>query len=593
MLLVKPKNDEAQAPAGGAAQGADRLPLVVEGWDASVSTVVHAAVGTTAMEAGLTTIECGFIRGFAGLQMIGHASEVCRDGKERARVALEALGLHIPPRRLVLSLTPADVKMDGNQFDLPIAVSLALLLAQKTPVAAPERWLFAAELGLDGSLRPVRGTISFTIAAMSAGLDGIVISPENLAEVTALTALAETVRVQVRTFASLSEVLAWIFGEADRSAGLVEFAPQGSTQSRVATAGVAPARASLDFDDMFLTDELELAAVVACSGLHSLFLRGSPGTGKSMLSSRLASILPPLERQEHIEALRIYSTCAERLPAALLAGRPPFRAPHHQASAAAALGTPEMPGELALAHGGLLFLDELPEFRRDLLESLREPLETGEVRVSRSRHKVVWKARVILVAACNNCPCGWAGSARKVCDCGPSRLAAYRARLSGPILDRIDIHINMPEPDDSSAALFLRLDGGGNAGRTARMAAQVIQARAVAAARNAAFGVLYNSQLDARHLVAASGLTAEAFSQLVNAVIPNTLSSRAALRCLRVARTLADLRGRPALAHDDVVQAWRWQSESAARARGEALPQKAPAAHGGRGFIDPLVKSKA
>lgn len=594
---------------GGATTQAAGGAGVAAAFEESVPTVVHAGLAD-AMETGLLTIECGFVRGFAGLQLIGNASEVCRDGKERARAALEALGIHIPAQRLVVSLTPADVKKDGNHFDLPVAVSLDLLITQRPARVVPARWLFAAELGLDGELRPVRGVVAFTIAAMAAGLEGLVIAAGNVGEVAALTALAEDVRVQVRSFRMLGEVLAWLHGESEASAGLVDLEQVASEAARrresgegdergtrsgvrrLKPAGVAPEsqgevvavgcggsderarrrRIGVDFDDMILTPDLELAAVAVCAGDHSLLLCGAPGTGKSMLSARLPSILPPLARDEHIDAMRIYSTCAERLPDALLQGRPPFRAPHHQASAAAILGTPELPGELSLAHGGILFLDELPEFRRDLLESLREPLETGEIRVSRSRKKVVWQARVVLVAACNNCPCGWAGSTRKECKCSQGRLFAYRARLSGPILERIDLHVNMPEPDDATASLFLRLESGDEVSRTEKMARAVVLARQRAAERNARFGVVANASLKAQHMIAASGLPSAAFAEMVNAVVPNTVSSRSALRCLRVARTLADVAGREAISEAELRQAWRWHSQNAARDRGEVMP---------------------
>jgi magnesium chelatase family protein len=292
-----------------------------------------------------------------------------------------------------------------------------------------------------------------------------------------------------------------------------------------------------------------------------------------MLAARLASILPPLPKPEHIEALQIYSSFMERLPPALLAARPPYRAPHHQASATAILGTPECPGELALAHGGVLFLDELPEFRRDLLEALREPLETGEVRVSRAKRKSIWKARTLLVAACNNCPCGWSGSATRLCPCSRGKLTSYGARLSGPLLDRIDLHVNMPERPGTSAELLMRLAGRSPAaGPTARMREQVRAARAFAAVRNRRFGVEVNRDLPAHLLVAASGLTPDRFADLVGSAVPASASSRAVSRCLRVARTIADLGGRDAVSEADLAQAWSWQAEGAAVARGEILP---------------------
>lgn len=525
------------------------------------TTVVSAI--TDGMETRLMRVECSLTRGFSGLQMIGNTSEVCRDGKERARAALERLKIHLPPQRLVLSLTPADLKKDGNQFDLPIAVSLALLIVAARPKLDPSRWMFAAELGLGGELRPVKGVVSFAVAAIVEGLDGMVVAPENLAEVVALQrlGLARARPLQVLGFSALRDVLAWMF-EGFEGDGPILSPAGGAAEA----APLAP-----DFDDMILQPEVERAVLVAASGMHSLLLRGSPGTGKSMLAARLPSILPDLDPLDHVEAMRIHSTSAEKLPDAILRGRPPYRAPHHQASAAAVLGSAEIPGELSLAHGGVLFLDEFTEFRRDLLESLREPLETGCVCISRSRRKAVWSARIVLVAACNNCPCGWFGSTRRVCTCGSARRAAYWNRLSGPILDRIDLQLNMPEPNDATAALFLRLARSPVRSRTERLAARVAQSRARAAARNACFGLRYNRDLAAHHLVAASGLAPDEFAGAVNAVFPRAASSRAVLRALRVARTLADLDESETIRSVDLEQAWAWQAEAAARQRGETL----------------------
>jgi magnesium chelatase family protein len=519
-------------------------------------TLVNTAI-CDGSEPRLMGVECSFTSGFSGVQLVGNVTEVCRGGKERARAALERLGLKLPATRLVVSFTPADIKTEGNHFDLAIAVSLSLLMMPKPPRVNAERWLFAAEVGLGGELRPVRGVVSFALAAVSAGLDGIVVAEDHLAELSRLSQLLSRGKtLRVLGYSALSDVLVWL-GSGDSGT------PSARPTDDSALAG-AP-----DFDDMILSPVLERAAMAAAAGMHSLLLRGSPGTGKSMLAARLPSILPPLAAKEHIEALKIYSAHAERVPLALVAGRAPFRAPHHQASAPAILGTPEGPGELSLAHGGVLFLDELPEFRRDLLEALREPLETGEVRVSRTRRKLAWTSRALLVAACNNCPCGWFGSPRKQCGCQTPRLLAYRQRLSGPILDRIDLHVNVPEPTAASPDIFLALARAAALGRTAVMRTQVEAARAAALVRNAAFGVTFNRDLAPRHLVAAAGLSPETFAAIVTRYAPKAATSRSIVRAVRVARTLADLDGVAAVREEDVVAAWAWQAEKAAQERGE------------------------
>jgi len=567
-------------------------------------TLVNSGIADVG-ETRLMQIECGFVRGFAGMQMIGNTSEVCRDGKERARAALESLAIHIPARRLVVSLTPADIKKDGSQFDLPIAVSLALLLTGQTPRINPSRWLFAAELGLCGELRPVRGIVSFFVAAMAAGLEGLVVASENLAELQVLTDLCRSglphgsPPPRAQGFPALGAVLQWIFEGQGTGIGMIhkfDFASSGRSgiassntssktsqrsgtpesplelrESRIATEPFTPFALGVNFDDMILQPALALTAMVAAAGMHSLLLRGCPGTGKSMLAARLTSILPNLSRSDHIEAMRIYSAAVQRLPSALLAGRPPYRAPHHLASATALLGSPESPGELALAHGGVLFLDELPEFRRDVLEALREPLESGEVNVARSRRKLTWRSRVILIAACNNCPCGWAGSPHRDCICASGRLLGYRQRLSGPLLERVDLHFNVPESVAPIAELFISLGADKEDSQTLRMARKVAAARVAAESRNEKYGVVLNRDLPAVHLVEATGLTPKSFIEIVNTYIPKSASRRVVMRCLRVARTLADLEGSTTLRGEDVAQAWRWQSASAAAERGDDL----------------------
>ncbi len=518
-----------------------------------------------AMETHILQIESSFTRGFAGLQLIGNTTEVCRDGKERARAALENLNIFIPARRLVVSMTPADFRKDGNQFDLPFAISLALLIKPETPVINPQRWLFASELGLSGELKPVRGVVSFAIEAVRKGLEGIIVSRANLQELATLRKLASSDfnKLRIHGFQALPDVLNWVFtGDLSNASDLDSYREDA----------VAPATEAslLTFDDMILSEEMASVALVLATGLHSLLLRGTPGSGKSMFAARLASIFPTMTKSEHLEILRIQSAFSAKISPQLLAGRPPFRSPHHQATPPAILGNQDSPGELSLAHGGILFLDELPEFRHDLLESLREPLETGEVRISRARRKMTWKAKTVLVAACNNCPCGWFGSTRMLCSCPMAKLLAYRQKLSGPILDRIDIHFAVREPSDDAAHLFLRLASGPNEkNKTLRLAEQVAEARAFSLHRNKKYGVEFNRDLASAHLVEASGLCDKQFRTLINRCFPKHQSNRANAKTIRVARTLADLAMSEAIREEDFVQACRWQAVNVARAVGE------------------------
>lgn len=510
----------------------------------------------------LVTIECSSTRGFPGLHLLGNTDAICREGRERARTVLENEGLQLPPRRLVLSLAPADIPKDGNHFDLAFALVLAVLIRGNPPGHDPRKWLFAAELGLDGGLRPVRRIIPFAIEAVRQGLRGIVISPGNLRELQALSRYGtrQLRRLQVVPFARFGEVLTWF----------TTGGPLPLPEAGPAT-GEGAAESLPNFDDMVLTTEQETLAMTCAAGRHNLLLRGSPGTGKSMFAARLPSLLLAMPGPRHMEALQIHSNGPGPLAPPLLRGVPPFRSPHHGASAAAVLGTPDEPGEISLAHGGILFLDELPEFRRDLLEALREPLETGEVRVARARRKVTWQADIILVAACNNCPCGWAGSPRRRCQCPTQKAQAYNQRLSGPVQERIDLHFNMPENSQSPDQIFAGLhrpDAG--QGTTERLRRSVADALEFAAPRHHSLGVSGNSELTPPMLEASSGLKREDFLTLIRDQFPAHLSGRAVTRGLRVARTLADLEKSPAIRKAHLIQSRNWQADLSARDRGEA-----------------------
>ena len=510
----------------------------------------------------LVCVESGFTRGFSGIHLIGNASEVCRDGKERAKTALEQLGIYLPAKKILINLTPADVKKDSNHYDLPIAISVFILLRDDHVWRHdPGTYMFAAELGLSGELRPVRSVISFAITALREGLKGIVVARPNLRELSALGELGviKDKNFKILGFESLQEVFDWIYLDTGDGASL-ESIDDDVTQE--------PLERPLTFNDMFLTDEQKRIAQCVAAGLHSLLLRGVPGTGKSMFAMRLPSILPRMPASEHLQALLMTSSMAPKIPATLLGGVPPFRSPHHQASSAAILGNTDKPGEISLAHGGILFLDEITEFRRDLIEALREPLQTGMVHVARANKKVNWHSRVTLVAACNCCPCGWHGSSRKACLCAPQRTQDYQNKLSGPILDRIDINYTMPESPDPLFDLMRQLaEIRHNVDTTGEMRVRVLAAREFGMQRNRKFQVKYNCDIKGTDIVAASGLDEKTLNMYVNEFIKKSLTARSLVRCLCVARTLADLDESPVMRAEDIGQAFIWSREGHAAGR--------------------------
>ena len=509
-----------------------------------------------AMEARLLKVESTSTQGYAGLQLIGNASKICNDGKERAKASLENLDYYIPAKRIVISIAPADIKKNGNQFDLPIAMSLLHLLNEEKTRLAHENWLFASELSLNGELRPVKGVIPFVLAAAHAKLNGIVVAPENLKDIAALKELSQSYLSNLKICGAhnLSEIIPWLMQtQTSLPLHLKDFIKNSSSLPK-------PAFPTPNYNDMALNPEMERAAITVAAGKHNILLRGVPGSGKSMWAQRLHSIMSPLPPQEHLEVLKVYSVYTHLIPPTVLQGLPPSRSPHHQASSASLMGSLDQPGDISLAHRGILFLDEITEFRRDFIESMREPLEAGEVHISRSKAKVSWHSRILLVAACNNCPCGWFGSSQKKCRCTIQTLMNYQKKLSGPILDRIDIHINFHKPASKSLHVFM-----GEATQSKKMPELIQKVQAAqefAHTRNKDLGVMFNSELKAEHIWAASRLSAIAFKALLEKLLQDSLSTRSQIRILRVARTLADIDKREMLTEQDISQAKAWHHET-------------------------------
>jgi magnesium chelatase family protein len=498
-----------------------------------------ATVSGTGAE--LVTIECTTTSGFAGLQMVGNVSDLCRDGKERAKTVLESLGCKMGHKRILINFSPADSRKEGNHFDLPIAISLAGLVAGKPLVHDPNDWLFAAELGLDGRLRSSRAAVPLALCAMEHGLKGAIFAAENAAEIRALMQVSRfhDRKFQYFCFQRLGDVLAFVF-DGEKPAKVEDI------DEKVVSTQMA------NFDDMYLDEDLHRIAVCFAVGGHSLLLRGTPGSGKSMFAARLRSLLPRLEPHVHLEALKIHSLTGESMASSILQGVPPFRQPHHTTNPHAVLGTGTQPGELSLAHGGILFLDELPEFRRDLLESLREPLETGTVHVARAQSKALWQSKVQLVAACNNCPCGFHGSRKKVCLCSMQKILAYGNRMSGPLLERIDIHFKMPELRSSRIA-DLRSD------QSKQMFELVVRGRKYMHQR---WGqTRMNCDASIEQILESSNIDIGKKATLLERLEESQVSARSLLRVLRVARTLADMDQNPDMDWRYIAEAIRWRPQ--------------------------------
>lgn len=473
---------------------------------------------TLGVDGLIIDVEVDSAAGLPGFDIVGLADALVKEAKERVRTAIRNSGIKLRQEKVTINLAPADVRKDSSGLDLPIAVGL-LAAYGLVSAATLDKYLFAAELSLEGDCRGIRGILPMAVKAKEAGFSAMFVAKDNVNEALLVEGL------EVYALDNLTQLVGFLTGQER----LMPAKPEPVAGEDMAF--------SDDFADVQGQFQAKRALEIAAAGGHNVLMVGVPGAGKTMLARRMSSILPTMSAEEALEVTKIYSV-AGLLKGGLVKERP-FRSPHHTTSMVAMIGGGSVPrpGEVTLAHHGVLFLDELPEFGKKSLEVLREPVEDRKITIARAHGTMTFPANLILIAAANPCPCGYAGSPDRECKCTPYEIKRYTQRISGPLLDRIDIHIQVPR------VKYEELSSSKRAESSAKIRQRVTAARKIQLQRLKGYHIFCNAQMNHAMLQKLCPLEPQARALLEHAFRQMNLSARSYDRIIKVARTIADLAG--------------------------------------------------